>query len=440
MGIESISTIAPEAEERLLAGCLGSTAALMAVVGSGLRPEDFGSDVNEHIFRAMRTMMDRGQGVDSTTLTSELEASGKLDLIGGRGVIDRLNIVDPGSHGAHDYAQIVRDRSMRRSLFDATEQIANSIYSEPNIRDLIVKSENLLYRVADRLGGGAKSGMSAADLVQLYRTRQEETDRILFPFSSLNADARGRNRGSLNIWGGYTGDGKTVVGMQSALAAAEAGYRVGYFSLEMTEEELLYRLLAMCSGVGKDKIETGKMSLEEDGLVARAVHRISQLPLTTFHDPDYTPSEIRSKQMRESFDLIVVDYLQRFPWTDWKDIPAIAKQFKNIALSTKCSVDLLSQVKPSGAGYGENPFPPPSLDDTFGGRATVHEADNVFFVHRERVKEDGRWVRTNTGSLIIAKMRGGKGDGAYPLGFDERYISWKEPEDENVFHLPTTNT
>ena len=236
MGIGSISLVAPDAEERLLASSLGSTAAFMGVVGSGLRPEDFGSPGHELIYRTMRSMMDRGQGVDSTTLTSELEASGKLDLIGGRGVIDRLVSLDGGAHVAHDYAGIVKDRSIRRRLFDATEQIVNEIHSQSDVRDLISISENLLYRVADSISGGSKDGLSASDLVELYRNRQDQVERIVYPFQELNNRVRGRERGSLTIWGGYTSDGKSIIGLQSALAAAQAGYKVGYFSIEMTEE------------------------------------------------------------------------------------------------------------------------------------------------------------------------------------------------------------
>jgi replicative DNA helicase len=439
----SINLVAPDAEENLLAGCLESPAALMAVVGSGLKPEDFGSPNYEIIYRVMRDMMDRGKSVDKTTLVSQLDASGKLDLIGGEGVITRLAELDHNTHNAHDYADIVRDRSLRRSLFDATEEIVKLAHSEPDIRHLVGTAENMLYRVSDRLGGGAKQGLNARDLVGLYKNRKESVERILYPFRSLNSKTNGRERGSLTVWGGYSSDGKSIIGMQSALAAAQAGYSVGYFSLEMTEEELLYRLLSMHTGLSKYRIETGELNMEELAQVDKAIKQISELPLKTYHDPEYTPVEIRSIQMRENFDLIVVDYLQRFHFVDWQDIPRMAKQFKNIALSTKCCVDVLSQLTPAnGVAPGKNPMPYPHMNSLYGGKATGHEANNVLFVWADRSMDPATqsWERNGTGKIISAKQRGGQGEFSFDIQFDKAHVLWKEPGYENVYQLPKADS
>ena len=437
----SIHLVAPEAEERLLAACLGSTAALMAAIGSGLRPEDFGSPGHEHIYRAMRDMMDRGQSVDNTTLTGLLETSGKLELLGGKGVIDRLASLGEYSHNAKEYSDIIRDRSIRRSLFDATEEIVNKIHSVSDTRELITGSENLVYRVADKLSGGAKSGITMAELVEVYSHRNAEVERIVYPLAGLNEYTRGRGRGSLTVWGGYTSDGKTIMGMQSALAAAMSGKSVGFFSLEMTEEELLYRLLSMLSGVASYKVQTGDMDMDEMLLVDQAVHTLSQLDIKTYHDPDYTMAEIRSIQQRDPYDLVIIDYLQRLPWTKYQDIPAIAKQCKNMALQTKCCVDLLSQLMPASVKPGQNQFPPPTLNSFFGGKATAHEADNAVFIyaHREQVidSKQPQWVRTNTGQIISGKQRGGKAEFEFDVTFNETRIMWEEDAVDNLLHLPT---
>jgi replicative DNA helicase len=107
----------------------------------------------------------------------------------------------------------------------------------------------------------------ASELVELYLNKRDDIDRIVYPFQALNRVSKGRDRGSLTVWGGYSSDGKSIIGMQSALAAAQAGYSVGYFSLEMTEEELLYRLLSMHTGIPKQRIEDEELDILEMGSV-----------------------------------------------------------------------------------------------------------------------------------------------------------------------------
>jgi replicative DNA helicase len=441
MNSGSINLVAPEAEESLLASCLGSPAALMSVVGSGLRPEDFNGPGNEWLYRTIRGMFDRGQAVDRTTLLAQLDASGKLDLIGGEGVIERLVSLDVNIHNATEYARIVKDRAIRRELFDSTEQIVGLCHSEPDVRKLLSSSENLLYRVSDKLGGGSAKGITSEQLMDMYRNRKAAVERIPYPFASLNDATKGRERGALTVWGGYSSDGKSIIGMQNAISAAQAGYSVGYFSLEMTEEELLYRLLAMYTGISMSKIQDGELDLEESEELEDAARAMSKLGFVTYHDPEYTPAEIRSIQMREKFDLIVIDYLQRFHFTDFQEIPRTAKQFKNIALSTKCCVDLLSQLTPAQVNPGQNPFPVPHMNSLYGGKATGHEANNVLFIwaHRYRDEYSGKWLRSGTGEVISAKQRGGQGEFSFGVEFDKNRVMWCEPSLQNLFKMPTRN-
>ena len=439
MGAIELASIS--AEEHLLGACLGSGTALVAVSGSGLKPEDFSGVSHEILFRAMLEVSEKGQDVNLTTVTAHLEAGDKLGLVGGLGSLERLNELGELSYAANDYADIVKDRSIRRKMFDAAQGIVNTIYHEQDVRKMLSDCEREVYRVSDAMGGGATKGMSAADLVDLYKNRRAKPERIPYPFHTLNKETSGRERGSLTVWGGYSSDGKTIIGMQSLIAAAQAGYTVGYFSLEMTEEELLYHMLSMMTGVPKSVIEEGSCNLVTEDIVSEAARKLSELPITTFHDPEYTPTEIRGIQMREKFDLIVVDYLQRFTYIDFMEIPRIAKQFKNIALTTKCCVDLLSQLTPAQVAVGQNPFPPPNMNSIYGGKATAHEANNLLFVWAHRkMDEYGKWQRTGTGQIISAKQRGGKGEMEFDVNFDQDRIMWMEPGHENVYSLPQTNT
>lgn len=417
----------PQVEEALLACCLESTASLIGAVGSGLKPEDFGSPTHEIIFRSLRNMFDKGQQVDKHTLCSYLDGTNKLELIGGEKVIERLEEIDFNSHLSQTYVEIVKDRSIRRDLFDATEKIVKELYKEEDVRSLITSAENYIYRVSDKINGGSMKGVPAADLVELYRTRSGVTEKIPYHYETLNRRLGGRERGALSIWGGYTSDGKTIQGQQSAIHAAANGYNVGYFTLEMTEEEMLFRMLSSMTGVNYKKIQESNLNIEEAEKLEDAAFKISKLPITTYHDPSYTPEEIKSIQMRERYDLIVVDYLQRFDFTDYAQIPRIAKKFKNIALSTKCCIDLLSQLTPPAIKPGDNPFPRPSNNNLYGGKATAHEANNIFFIWAHRFFSEGGWNRTGTGEVIVSKARGGTGEFSFGVEFDSSRVVWEEP-------------
>lgn len=438
--MDSINLSAPDVEELVLASSLESSAALMAVVGSGLRPKDFGSPTHELLFRTMSDMMDRGQSVDATTLSHQLDASGKLVLVGGQEIVDRLASLQCNVHGAGDYADIIRDRSVRRSMFDATEDIVQLLHTEPSARKMVTGAENLVFRVSDQLRGGSTKGMKAEDLVELYRNRTAAVEKIPYPFPSLNAEVRGRERGSLTAWGGYSSDGKSTLGLASTLHSAKRGYSVAFFSLEMTDEELLYRLLSMETGIQMNKIQDATLDLEEAEILEDAARMLSKLDITTYHDPEYTPAEIRSIVLREQPDLVIADYLQRFSWADYKDIPDIAKQFKNIALKANCCVDLLSQLTPSEIRPGQNPFPVPTMNSWFGGKRTGHEANNAIVVWAHRELQNGSWERTGQGEIISLKQRGGKGEFRFPVGFDPLRIMWKEPNLENLFKMQGNDT
>lgn len=425
--MEQISLVVPETEEITLAACLESPAVLRSVLESGLRPEDFLSDPHRYIFSAMRSMSERMAHVNEVTLKAQLEKTGKLEMIGGGPVIERLSHMDVSTAATMEYASIIKDRSLRRRMLDAAERIVEATHREESIADLLDVAERSIFQVSERIAAGISRGITGADLADLYRNRSDEFNGIPFPYFTMNRRQRGRNYGSLNIWMGYSSDGKTVVGLGNALDAAQRGFKTAIYSLEMDEGELLYRLLAMMTSATKSQIENNELTIEQGIEVEEALSELTDLPLTIYADPALTPADIRRIQMRSKDELLVVDYLQRFDYREYADIPRIAKQFKNIALSTGCCVDLLSQVTPPQHGLGQNPFPRPSLSNTFGGKATGHEANNVYCIWAKRENDGGgRWVRTGYGELICLKARGGGGEYVVPMKFKPNSVRWIE--------------
>jgi replicative DNA helicase len=435
MSGSSISLVTVEAEEVVLGACLLSSATFIAVMTTDLKPEDFNVPMYTKIYSVMLDMFQAGEQISVLALCAHFENRGDVSSIGGLNTIKRLPQVAQtylndslrDIDGALNHVEVIRDRAVRRSLREASERIINLIHSEPDVRTLVTACEQSIFSATEQTA--SSSGYTGSDLVGLYASSTSKSvgKRTPYPFKQLNKYLTGKSEGSLIIWGGYSSDGKSVLGLQNLATSCKDGAKVGYFSLEMTEEELLFRLIAMETGLPMTKIEFGGLDFDESRLLDTALGKIKDWDFTIYSDPDITPGEIRARQTRERFNSIGVDYLQRFPYREYREIPRIAKLFKNIALSTKCSVDLLSQLTPGEHGLGKNPFTRPHIHSLYGGKATAHEANNVIFIWAERtLGPHGGWERTGNGEIISAKARSGKAEFSFPVTFNTSRLMWEE--------------
>lgn len=227
----------------------------------------------------------------------------------------------------------------------------------------------------------------------------------------------------------YTSDGKSTIALRSVVSACREGLKVGFFLLEMTDDQITARLLSYMTGIEMGRLEKDELSQTDRELIETAFAEVSTWALTIYCDPSIDASDMRSIQMQQKFDLMVVDYLQRMDFKDYKDIPRIAKRLKNIALTTKCHIDLFSQVTPKQLdNRKQNPFPKPDVNMLYGGKATAHEADNVIFLWARRaMDDDGGWNnRTGYGDMIFAKVRQGRPGLEVNMRWDATRIQWEE--------------
>lgn len=418
---DPISLAVPDIEQLLVAASIQKLSSYFKIEQEGIRESDFNNPTLRLLYEHVHRMVDDGRKIDKALILNEISTAGHDDFIPD-GLISEL-VDQPVDHDlVPEYCRIVKDRSLRRSLRDGVDNIVQLIYTEPDVKKLVEHSEGIIYNLGNQYTGKALKGFDSKELAQLYNKGQATPSKIIpFPFASLNKmHDGGRKVGCLTIFGAYTSDGKSVVALQSVERACAEGHKVGLFTLEMTEEEVLQRLVAMKTGY---HINNGQQNfLERDAIIQEALDDISKWDLKVFADPNLTPEEIRSIQVRESFDFIVVDYLQRFHFVDWKEIPAIAKQFKNLALSSRCSVDLLSQLTPI---MGSDPFPRPTTQNLYGGKATSNEANNVIFIYPLRDRSNN-YKRTGVGTIINAKSRGGVGEFEFAVEFDPDHIMWRE--------------
>lgn len=393
----------------------------------GLHRDDYGWEVNALIHDAVTRIVERGHAVEASVLCEELASSDHLAAIGGEAVIGSLAAAPHDASLLPQYVEIVRDRAMRRRIMAGFEVGAQVLLSEPDGKKAVEQVQDNMFRAIDRYMQSAYSGISTHDLRTAWNLTSGSIDYLPFPYESMNHLSLGRARGTLSIWGGYPSDGKSIVCLRSTATVCAAAYKAALVSLEMTQEQLTVRLLAFISGIDATRIMRGDLTLEENALIDAAFGTLESWDLTIYCDPSMTVADLRAIQMRERYDYIGIDYLQRFDYVTYDQVPRMAKQLKNLALSTLCAIDLLSQVNPKETRPGSNPFTMPDNLSLYGGKATAHEADNIYFIWGVREQDDtGGWYRTGEGLLIATKNRQGVGEWKIPMVFDPHRVTWDE--------------
>lgn len=419
----------PAAENALLGCLINERMAPSTVIGLGLRRQDFAYEANSLVFDAIFRLVGRGAGVDEAVLLADMQANNSLDIIGGEEVIRKIASFPYDGSMLGQYVEVVMDRSMRRRLSRGFEASSRLLYTEPEGKVLLEKVQRELYRTIDEYMASSYMGIRGSDLAASWDCRHESGPRIEYPWRTAQAVLGGRARGDLSIWGLYTSDGKSTIALRNVVGACRTGLKVMFVLLEMTDEQITARLLAYMTKIDMGRLERDELSLEDKAKIDEAFKEIAEWDLTIYCDPAMDVADIRAVQMRERNDLIVVDYLQRMDFRDFSEVPRIAKQLKNIALTTKCTVDLFSQLTPKALdSRSQNPFSKPDNNSLYGGKATAFEADNVIFLWaRREMDQDGGWnQRTGYGDLIFAKVRQGRPGLEVPMKFNHTTIQWEE--------------
>lgn len=423
---QSVELASADTENRLLSCLISSNMGATNALALGLARDDYAWEVNSLIHDAITRIAERGHSIDPTVLSEELAGSNHLDAIGGTAVIDQLAAVPHDPNLITQYVEIVRDRAMRRRVMQGFERSAQVLLSEPDGKKAVERVESVMFRAFDRYMHSAFSGMSGQDLRNAWESSDGEQEYMIPPYEFMVDQIRGFARGTLTIWGGYPGDGKSIVGLRTAIENAAAGKKVGFLSLEMTQHQMSVRMLSYLTGISTDRIEEHDVDENEIEAIEAAWNTIETWNITIYCDPSMTVDDLRALQMRERFDVIVIDYLQRFDFVSWDQVPRMARQLKNIALSTMCAIVLLSQVNPKETKPGANPFTIPDNLSLYGGRATGHEADNIFFIWGEREMDQyGSWNRNGYGLLLCTKIRQGKDGWKERMVFVPSRVTWE---------------
>jgi replicative DNA helicase len=369
-----------EAEASVLGAILLTEQALDGVLLEvGLRPHDFYRPRHTAIFQAMIRLKEKAapEAVDVLTVAEELRRAGELEKAGSESYLSSLPTIVPAVGAVLDYARIVKEHSLLRSILKATREIQDDVASHNGeARELIERAEAVLFKIGHDGGTSEMRSLEAIlhdEIDKLEELSKSDVGLTGTPsgFADLDALTGGFQPGNLIVLAARPSMGKSAAATNIAeYAAVEAGVPVALFSLEMSETELAHRFLASQARVSSDDLRKGRVRAEKWPKVLKAVEKLARAPIFVDDSSDMSVLELRAKSRRlaarHGLGLVVVDYLQlmrpegRPDSSRVEQIGQISRGLKILARELDVPVIAVSQL--SRAVEARNP-PRPMLSD-----------------------------------------------------------------------------
>jgi len=417
-----------DAEKSLLGAVLIDEETL-ADISEHVTPKDFYEKTHSIIYAGMMRLYEKHKPVDLLTLTEELKRKKELDTVGGSAYLTELTNYVPTAAHAEAYAELVAQKAVRRRLIRASGEISELGYDEETTtQELLEKAEAELFSVSDQ--SLKQDLVSIESILTESFDRMEELHRnkgslrgIKTGYRDLDNMTAGLQRSDLVILAARPAMGKTTLVTNLAYNVATiAKQPVLFFSLEMSKEQLVDRMLADASGVDAWNIRTGNLSDEDFGKLSEAMGELAEAPIFIDDTPGLSVLEMRTKARRAMHEnplgLIIVDYLQlmqgsgRDGGNRVQEVSEISRGLKLIARELNVPLIALSQLSRSVESRSPQI---PQLADLRESGSIEQDADIVMFIYREAYYNP-ETERENITDLIIAKHRNG------PTGKVELYF------------------
>lgn len=428
-----------EAEASLL-GALLIDAEAIVKIADRLNPTDFYDKRHERIYEAAIKLYDSHKALDVLTLSDQLKSLGYLDSIGGPAYLTELTNFVPTAAHVEQYADIVMQKALRRRLIAASKEITGLGYDESKqLRELIEEAETRLFNVSERhvkqdvISLEAILAESFDRLDDLHKDKQKIRG-IPTGFKDLDNMLAGFQRSDLVILAARPSMGKTALALNFAHnVAVQSKQPVLIFSLEMSKEQLVDRLLAMESGVDAWALRTGNLTDADFEKIGHAMGTLSEAPIFIDDTPSITISDLRTKARREAhrheLSLIIVDYLQLMSGNSRfgnegnrvQEISEISRGLKSIARELNVPMLALSQLSRSVESRSPQI---PQLADLRDSGTIEQDSDVVMFIYREEYYHPDT-DRKRLTDILIKKHRNGK-VGGVELAFEnekQRFLS-----------------
>ncbi len=423
--------VSVEAEISVLGGMLIDRDAVARAVEI-ISDTMFSAEANRRIYRAALRLFERGDAIDVIVVSDELSKTDELEAAGGYDYLAELLDAVPTAANIEYHARIVRDKALLRRLIDASSQIIRDVYDqgERPVEQLVDEAEARIFQVAS---GHDREGFirikellwPAFEHIERLQEAKGELTGVATGFDHLDRLTGGLQNGNLVIVAGRPSMGKTSWALNVARHAAGAQVPVGVFSLEMSNEELVQRLLCSDARVDAQTLRRGELSSDEMERLATAAGRLNTSPMWIDDSPGSTVLEVRAKARRlkaeSQLGLLVIDYMQlmtgsRSSENRQQEVSEISRGLKALAKELEVPVVALSQLSRAPEQRADHR---PQLSDLRESGSIEQDADLVMFLYRPEyygpTDQDGNSLEGKA-DLIVSKQRNGP-TGVVPLYF-----------------------
>lgn len=413
------------AAERAVLGALLADNTLMDQVAEVLVPEDFGSPAHQHIFEAMRKLDLNQLKVDHLTLAEELKKDGQLAAVGGPAYLVSLDQGVPLAVNARQYAELVKDKAVRRRLVNAGREIIEMASQETGETEVIVdEAERKIFNIAEKKREGDLLPVrelmeKTLDLLDKMKLASTGVTGLATGYIDLDNQLTGFHAGELLILAARPGIGKTSFAMNIALnCALKENKAAAIFSLEMPAEQLLMRLMSSSARVDMKKLRGGRLTPHDEEKFQEVAGALFNAPIYIDDTGGLSPFDLRAKcrrlkQKGVELGIVVIDYLQLMSLkgrveSRQLEVSEISRSLKQLSKELEVPILALSQLSRK---VEERKDGKPMLSDLRESGSIEQDADVVMFIHRESVPpEDGGGGSSSTAipvELIVAKQRNG---------------------------------
>ena len=431
-----------EAEESVLGSVLLDNQAINTCL-ERIRPEDFYRAAHQTIFEGMMALADRNEPIDVITLGQQLRSMGALENVGGAQALSYLSSSVPNAANVGYYARAIKEMSLRRRIIHESADIINSAYElEGEIEEFLDSTEQKILGVSDfrvnasfhRVGDIVQDSIR---LVEKLYDQKEPVTGVASGLDNLDRMTAGFQPSDLIIVAARPSMGKTALVLRWSQYVGIWGTKpVAFFSLEMSKEQLVLRMLCSESRINNSAVRTGDLTERDFARIVDGASRISEAPVFIDDTPALTITELRAKARRLHRDhklgIIIVDYLQllrspTYSHSREQEISDISRSLKALAKELNVPVVALSQLNRSVESRTDKR---PMMSDLRESGAIEQDADIIMFIYRDEVYNKESQDK-GVAEIIIAKQRTGP-TGAVRVAFSGEYTRFDNLEESDA--------
>ncbi|ONN26993.1 DNA helicase [Thermosipho affectus] len=428
-----------EAEQAVIGSILIDPETIESIIPI-VSSKDFYDQKNAEIFKAIEELYDEGTPIDVISICDRLKTKGKLDFIGGELYVAQLADVVPTSAHIETYAQIVRDKSILRSLISAASKVVEDATSDRDVDDILDNAERLIFEIAESKTSRTYLPMNTI-LHQVFENLETLREKnksgtlnvvtgIPTGYKFLDEMTSGFHKSDLIILAARPSVGKTAFALNVAKnMALDFNIPVGIFSLEMSKEQLVQRLLGMEAFVELQKLRRGNITDEEWQRLLTATGKLYKTNIIVDDEANLNPRSLRAKarRMKKEYgiEVIFIDYLQLMSTKSYREnrqqeISEISRSLKLLARELDIVIVALSQLS---RAVEQREDKRPRLSDLRESGSIEQDADMVLFLYREEYYKKEKTTEPHITELIIGKQRNGP-IGTVKLSFDPKYTAF----------------